>query len=62
MKRVVGWAASLNIFMFTGIISLLFAEKTSDEAFLQPFGGICIVLGIISFIFLIINMYKKDKH
>lgn len=62
MKKIIGWSAALNVFLLTGILSLLFSEKTSDVYFFTIIGVIFIFIGLISFLFLIINMYKNKKN
>lgn len=62
MKKIIGWSAALNVFLLTGILSLLFSEKTSDVYFFIIIGVIFIFIGLISFLFLIINMYKNKKN
>lgn len=61
MKKIVGWSASLYTFFLTGIISLILADKTSDESVFHLIGSLLMFMGLISFVFLIINMYKKNN-
>lgn len=61
MNKIVGWSASLFTFFLTGIISLISAEKTTDESVFYFLGSLLLFMGLISFIFLIINMYKKKN-
>jgi len=59
LKKVIGWGFSFNIFLLSFILTITSSKIDYEEAFIY-FSGIFFILSVISFVFLIISMYKKD--